>query len=303
MAEIVLPGSPFPVFFDSNNQTPAALNGATITASGSAIVSGYGTSEVILFVTVAGIVTGVAPTLFFTLAEVDPNDNTTVIGSSTTSSTITASNFRQTNSIPYTFSGVFKVSWTVGGTMPSFAGVTVSVSGKQTSTKLVDAQGVSIAPSKTLLVQNVPKVVKSSSIAITFHSTAPATADTLLTLVKSKEGVSAAGATSITASSGTVMRLTGMFFSLRSNAAAAAFSTITFRWNPTGATILSSGILLRTDLGNTAATIGAADTGASPILFPDGMDFTGTQSLGLSLASQAVTNILSITLFGYEYFA
>jgi hypothetical protein len=303
MAEVVLPGSVFPVCLDANEQIPAALNNATITVSGSTIVNGYGTSEVIIFITVAGAVSGTLPTLSFTLAEVDPNDNITVIGSSTTSSTITATGFRQTNSIAFTYSDAFKISWTVGGTAPSFAGVTVTVSGKQTSTKLVDAQGLSLAPSKALQVVNTPKVFKSSSnVLISFNAIAPSVADAILSVIKTKEGVSSAGATSITASGGTVMRLTGMHVSIKSNAAAAAFATVTIRQNPAGTTVLGSNILFRTDVGNTAAAIGASAP-VSQITFPDGLDFTGTQSLGITLAAQAITNIMSITLFGYEYFA
>ena len=136
-------------------------------------------------------------------------------------------------------------------------------------------------------------------VSITFMAVAPAVADTLLTLVKATNGVAAAGATSIGVAAGKTLRITSITFSIKANAAAAAFATLTFRQNPVGATAIGSVAEYRVDVGNTAATIGAADKVV--VEFPDGMEFSGAQTLGISLAAQAITNIISISLNGFEY--
>jgi hypothetical protein len=137
-------------------------------------------------------------------------------------------------------------------------------------------------------------------VAIVFQAVAPATADTLLTLTKYTEGVAGTPATSIGVATGKRMRICSVTFSLKANAAAAAFGTLTVRQNPTGATVIGSASEMRVDVGNTEAVAGAARSVTVP--FPDGsMEFTGAATLGASLAAQAVTNIVSISFNGYEY--
>lgn len=136
-------------------------------------------------------------------------------------------------------------------------------------------------------------------IAITFMGAAAAVADTLLSLVKVVNGTPAAGATSIGATTGKTLSISSITFSLKSAAAAAAFATLTLRTTPSGATTITSGIEARIDAGNTAAAIGAADK--VELIFPDGMEFSGAQTLGLSLAAQAIGNIASISINGFEY--
>lgn len=136
-------------------------------------------------------------------------------------------------------------------------------------------------------------------VSIVFNAVATATADTLLSLVKISNGVAATGATTIAVASTKTLRITGIMFSIKAGAAAIAFATMSLRINPTGAAIISSPIELRFDVGNTAATIGAADSRA--YFVPDGFELLGTQQLAVSLAAQATTNIISITLTGFEY--
>lgn len=136
-------------------------------------------------------------------------------------------------------------------------------------------------------------------VSIVFQSTATATADTILSLVKSSNGTAAGGATTIAVASGKTLRITSMTFSVRAGAAAAAFATFNVRVNPSGAAVIGSQSELRVDLGNTAATIGAADKVTIP--FPDGFELSGTQQLAVTAAAQATTNGLSVTLSGFEY--
>lgn len=136
-------------------------------------------------------------------------------------------------------------------------------------------------------------------VSVTFQAVAPALADTLLTLVKVTNGAVAAGATSIGVTAGKTLRISSITLSVKANAAAAAFATLTFRQNPTGATVITSVSEMRVDVGNTAATIGASDK--VEVIFPDGMEFSGTQTFGCSLSAQAITNIISMSANCFEY--
>ena len=136
-------------------------------------------------------------------------------------------------------------------------------------------------------------------VSIIFQAVAPATADTLLSLVKVSDGVAAGASTSIAVTAGKRLRLTAIVLSVRAGAAAAAFATLTLRQNPVGATVLASQSEIRVDVGNTAAAIGASVQIVVPL--PDGYEYSGTQTLGVSLAAQAITNIVSIALVGFEY--
>jgi hypothetical protein len=132
----------------------------------------------------------------------------------------------------------------------------------------------------------------------TFAAVAPAVADTLLTLSQNLGGTVTPG-TSFGVTAGKRLRLQAVLFSLRAGAAAAAFGTMNLRCNPTGAVVLASPSILRLNVGTTAAVIGGAVNASESI--PDGLEFSGTDQIGVSLAAQAVTNIVSITLIGYEY--
>src|SRR5689334_8399519 len=84
----VILGAPGPVFQDPNQQ--AVQSNATLTASGSAVFTGYGAAEISLFINVKAAPTGTDPTLQYTIQEVDPGDGTTVIGTSVSSTAINA---------------------------------------------------------------------------------------------------------------------------------------------------------------------------------------------------------------------
>lgn len=136
-------------------------------------------------------------------------------------------------------------------------------------------------------------------VVIKFEAVAPAVADTLLSLVKQTAGVDAAGSTSTGATTNKVLRITGGQLSCKSNAAAAAFASLTLRQNPAGATVIGSPSWGRFDTEITTAVI--SDARWVFFNFSDAQEFSGTQTLGASLAASAITNIMSIVLYGYEY--
>jgi hypothetical protein len=136
-------------------------------------------------------------------------------------------------------------------------------------------------------------------VVISFEAVAPAVGDTLLTLVKKTNGVAAAGATTIPVTAGKTLRIMSVSYSIKAGAAAAAFGTLSLRENPAGAVVIGSPTWGRIDVGNTAAVIGGA--ASQVVTFPDGMEFSGANQIGASIAAQAVTNVVSVEMYGFEY--
>lgn len=122
-------------------QTKTVLKSETVTVSGSDVVRGVAGSEAVLSWNIAGPVTGAGATIVFTIAEVDPTDETTVVGSSAASVPITAASAGRIN-LPLILSPTVKVSWTVTGSSPSFGGTSLTLSSKPSSSVVTGPLGI-----------------------------------------------------------------------------------------------------------------------------------------------------------------
>jgi hypothetical protein len=109
---------------DAPNTQPVFING-TITSNNISNLVDIGDTSVYLFINVKNAPTGTSPTLTFSLTEVDPGDKATAVRSTVTGAAIKAAG-TQVLTLPTVTSGVVQVSWTVGGTTPSFTGVYVT---------------------------------------------------------------------------------------------------------------------------------------------------------------------------------
>jgi hypothetical protein len=138
----------------------------TVSANGSEVVRfNDGSKEVSLIVNVTLPPTGVAPTLQYTMQEVDPGNDATPFGDSASTAVILAAGvYRLT--VPVTFGASMKVSWAVGGGGPSFPGVYASFTTKIGAVDEADASDstvditdvpVSVAP-VTLLAANPSRI-------------------------------------------------------------------------------------------------------------------------------------------------
>lgn len=132
--------APGPVFIDPNQQT--VHNNATVTTSGSAVFTGFGSREIILVINITQIPTGSFPSLTYLLQEVDPGDQVTAVGSLTVSVAQVAIG-PQIITLPISVSGVIRVTWTITGTGASFTGVYATLVTKiSTVASGLDASGV-----------------------------------------------------------------------------------------------------------------------------------------------------------------
>jgi hypothetical protein len=139
---------------------------------------------------------------------------------------------------------------------------------------------------------------------VTFSATAAAgvTAEALLSLSQNKQGAVTAGVTSYTVTSGKTLRITSISVSVKSAAAAIAFARLSLRHNTAGATIATSPVAyLIPEVNTNSATSGTSAWITVDI--PDGIEFygNGTQTIGLSHLDQATTNVLNVTVCGFEY--
>ena len=126
--------SPIRTALDPGKQV--VLSDATVTSSGSTIINAFGEGTIALFINITDAPTGTSPSIQFTVAEVDPGDETTVISpaNSRSGSAITAAGQQR---ISILATGPIKVSWEVTGTTPSFTGVYATIINKQTSMLVV----------------------------------------------------------------------------------------------------------------------------------------------------------------------
>jgi hypothetical protein len=112
---------------------------ATITASGNLILSpDFAGSSVNLVINIKNSPTGTTPTITFTIQEVDPGDSTTVFGTSASTPALNAVGVTVVIMPSALNGGNLKVSWTVGGSGPSFTGVYVTLVQKMGPTGLYD---------------------------------------------------------------------------------------------------------------------------------------------------------------------
>lgn len=138
-------------------------------------------------------------------------------------------------------------------------------------------------------------------ITLNADAVAGVIANTSVTVARNVGGTVTAGQTSYTVTNGKTFRIQSITLSLRSAAAAIAWLRVYLRSNNVGATIATSPIVWSQEINSNSAVLGTGAT--ATITFPDGLEIPGdgTRSIGLSMIGQAITNIVSITLAGFEY--
>lgn len=116
---------------DPNGDRRTIHSNATITTSGSTVVTWNGHSEWYLIINLKNAPTGTTPGIQFFIDQVDPLDQTTVLtgtdpGVKSDSSAVLTSAGVVILELTELVSDAVKISWTVTGTSPSFTGVNVA---------------------------------------------------------------------------------------------------------------------------------------------------------------------------------
>jgi hypothetical protein len=146
----------------------------------------------------------------------------------------------------------------------------------------------------------LPTYKNRVEFAATALTIATVAAEAMLTLVPVRAGVAGAGVTTIPVTAGKRLRLHSMLGEFRNNAAAAHVDQFTLKTNPTGAVVVGSPSLARIELYSTAAL---ANTGEQQsVSFADGIEFAGTEQIGIShLSDAAAIGFGTVSLIGIEY--
>jgi hypothetical protein len=110
----------------NDNKIEAIFVNQAITTSGSFVYRAGAVAEVTLIWNITGPVTGTAPALTFRIEEIDPSDESTVVGQNTSSDTIRTVGSGYIT-LPTNVSQTTLISWTLTGTSPSFAGAYVTI--------------------------------------------------------------------------------------------------------------------------------------------------------------------------------
>jgi hypothetical protein len=145
---------------------------ATLSATGSEVTSDLGYSDFRLLINLKNAPTGTSPTIQFKIEEVDPIDQTTVIGQTVTGVSHTAAGYEALE-LAGALSDTFKITWTIGGTTPEWTGVNVSFLGHNSGSTIEPGDRVTVSDDPTtptvkrMAVQTIGTVSISSASAAT----------------------------------------------------------------------------------------------------------------------------------------
>jgi len=179
----------------------------------------------------------------------------------------------------------------------TFWQATQPVSGNVTSNPPTLTKGVQ--GSQGFTVQAL-KDAGRTAVALSFTTTAPTTADTVVTaLVKNSGGVAAAGTQSITAAGGKTFRLTAVNAQIRTTTAALPWALVTLRMSNTTTCTAASSVVAYLAAGGTAAVIG--NVGQFATQLPDGFELVAGGSFCISVSGNVTTNVLTFSAQGFEY--
>jgi hypothetical protein len=124
--------------------------------------------------------------------------------------------------------------------------------------------------------------------------------EALLSLVATRAGVAAGGATTQAVTAGKALRVTGIIASVRSSAATVLSGRVALRMNPSGAVTATSPIIAILSMTQQAAALAeAGDTCVLPL--PDGLEFSGTQQIGLTQVCSGTGGVVYASILGFEY--
>lgn len=126
-----------PALVQRHSHRKAIHDGVTLTLAdtgGAVVFTGIGSRNVTLAINVTGVVSGTNPTLSYSLQEVDPGNQSTVHQQSSTGS-ITATSTTRIVRLHLKAGDCVRVSWSIGGTSPSFAGVYATLTATDAETE------------------------------------------------------------------------------------------------------------------------------------------------------------------------
>jgi hypothetical protein len=118
------------LYSDPNGDKRTIHSAATLTTSGSQVLTWVGHAEWYLIINLKNAPTGSSPTIQFKIEQLDPIDQTTVItGERVFTGALKTSAGTDVIEVPELISDTVKISWTITGSSPSWTGVNVAFCG------------------------------------------------------------------------------------------------------------------------------------------------------------------------------
>jgi hypothetical protein len=135
--DTIIFAGPQPITIDPNRST--IHSDATITASGSVVVDGFGGRDLVLAVNVKAAPTGSGAQLTFSIVDLDPADQSTEMGNALSGAALSGTG---TQLLSFSSStGCIKVSWTIAGSTPSFPRVNTVLQARHPGQQIAQAPG------------------------------------------------------------------------------------------------------------------------------------------------------------------
>lgn len=125
------------------------------------------------------------------------------------------------------------------------------------------------------------------------------TAEALLSMVPTRDGVAGAAISTFPVTSAKRLRIEGIMVGLISTSAAVLSGRFALRMNPSGAATATSPIIAIIPIPSGAALAQAGGSMFMPL--PDGLEFSGTHQFGLTQVCSAATGTVWASVIGFEY--
>ena len=142
-------------------------------------------------------------------------------------------------------------------------------------------------------LKDAGRVIKVFSASFTAAAT-----EALITLTPITDGTAGTAATSFAVTAGKRLRLQALSVNTRNAGAAVQAVVVQLRMTSTGAVTATSPLIATLSAGTLTATANIAN--GTTISFPDGLEISGTQQIGISQIGTATAGN-TVTLIGYEY--
>lgn len=140
----------------------------------------------------------------------------------------------------------------------------------------------------------------SFGAATVIGGVAAVSTEALLSMVPVRAGVASAGATTIAVTAGKRLRVQAIIASIRSTGATVLAGRVALRMNPSGAVAANSPIIAILSMTQQAAALAeAGDTCVLPL--PDGLEFSGTEQIGLTQVCSGTGGVVYASIVGFEY--
>ena len=192
-----------------------------------------------------------------------------------------------------------------GGTLQVEANMAINIADPTTGTNVAAVQGKGIQGAFMLCVQDA-KDTGRTKVVLTLTKAAGITTEALVTLTIKKGDATTTTGTSYTVTTGKTLRIQAMQLYVANITSAVSPVGVAARLREGaaagGVVSATSDIIAELETGCPVATATLAAPGyPAEVCFPDGVEITGGQQLGLSQLATTVDSSVTVVVTGYEY--